>query len=55
MDSTTLITFFDTFIGEIPPEFEGLIYVFGIFVVLFVADQFFTLLSTLFGVTKWQT
>lgn len=54
MDSTTLITFFTDLIGEIPPEFEGLVYVFGIFVVLYVIDQFFTLLATVFGVTKWR-
>lgn len=54
MDQTTLITFFESFIGDIPSEMESLIYVFGIFVLLFVIDQFFTLLSTLFGVTKWK-
>lgn len=54
MDQTTLITFFESFIGDIPAEMESLIYVFGIFVLLFVIDQFFTLLSTLFGVTKWK-
>lgn len=55
MVTETLISFFNDLVGEIPPEFEGLIYVFAIFVLLFVIDQFFTLLATLFGVTKWQT
>lgn len=55
MDSQTIITFFTNIIGEIPPEFEGLIYVFAIFVLLFVIDSFFILLSALFGVTKWKS
>lgn len=54
MGSETLIGFFTSVIGEVPPEFEGLIYVFGLFVVLYIIDQFFTLLSSLFGVTKWK-
>ena len=53
MVATTLISFFTDLLGEIPPEFEGLIYVFALFVLLYVIDQFFILLSTIFGVTKW--
>ena len=55
MVSETIINFLTEIVGEVPPEFEGLIYVFGVFIVLYIIDQFFTLLSTLFGVTKWQT
>lgn len=54
MAAQTLIGFFTDLLGEVPPEFEGLIYVFALFVLLYVIDQFFTLLSTIFGVTKWQ-
>lgn len=54
MGSETLIGFFNNVVGEVPPEFEGLIYVFGLFIVLYIIDQFFTLLSSLFGVTKWK-
>lgn len=54
MAATTLISFFTDLLGEVPPEFEGLIYVFALFVLLYVIDQFFTLLSTIFGVTKWN-
>lgn len=53
MVTETLITLFTNLVGEVPPEFEGLIYVFGIFIVLYCIDQFFVLLSTIFGVTKW--
>lgn len=54
MVQTTLISFFQTIIGEIPPEFESIIYVFGIFVLLYIIDSFFMVLSSLFGVTKWK-
>lgn len=53
MVSETLINMFTSLLGEIPPEFEGLIYVFAVFVLLYCIDQFFVLLSTIFGVTKW--
>lgn len=52
MDSTALIDFFTSILGEIPPEFEGLIYVFGVFVILYVIDGFFMLLAGIFGVWK---
>lgn len=54
MDAQTLITFFESVVGEIPPEFDGLIYVFGILVLLFVIDGFFTVFSALFKVTQWK-
>lgn len=54
MDQTALVQFFVDLVGEIPPEFEGLIYVFALFVLLFVICEFFTMLSTLLGVTKWN-
>lgn len=55
MDQTSLIELFTSILGEIPPEFDGLVYVFFVFVILYVIDQFFTLLSTVFGVTKWRS
>lgn len=54
MDQTTLISFFEAYIGEVPAEMESLIYIFGLFVLLFIIDQFFTMLSALFGVSKWK-
>lgn len=54
MDTQTLIGFFESIIGEIPAELESLVYVLLLIVVLYVVDQFFTMLSAIFGVTKWQ-
>ena len=53
MVTETLTNLFVSLLGEVPPEFEGLIYVFMVFVLLYVIDAFFVLLSTIFGVTKW--
>lgn len=54
MDAQTIINFFESIIGEIPPEFESLIYVFGLLIVLFVIDGFFTVFSALFKVGQWR-
>lgn len=52
MVQTTLIEFITSLLGEVPPEFEGLIYVFELFVLLFVLDSFFSLLTGVFGLWK---
>lgn len=54
MEQTSLIDFFTSVVGTVPPELEGLVYVFGIFVVLYVVDQFFSVLTAIFGVSKWK-
>ena len=54
MDAQTIITFFETVLGEIPPEFEGFIYILGLLVVLFIIDGFFTVFSALFRVSQWK-
>lgn len=51
---TTLIQLFTSFVGEIPPELESLVYIFMILVLLFVIDAFFMVLSSVFGVSKWK-
>ena len=45
---TTLQTLFETFLGEIPPEFEGLLYLFFVMFLFYVVDMFFHLLFNLF-------
>lgn len=54
MESTALIDFLVSIVGEIPPEFESLVYVIGIIVLLYVVDQFFSVLTSIFGVSKWR-
>lgn len=54
MDQETLISFFTDILGEVPPEFEGFMYIIEVFVLLFVIDQLFCLLTSIFGVTKWK-
>lgn len=51
---TTLINFIVQMVGEVPPEFEGLIYVIAVFILLYIIDSFFVLLTSLLGVTKWK-
>lgn len=51
---TTLISFLTSLVGEIPPEMESVVYVFAIFILLYIIDSFFVLLTSLFGVTKWR-
>lgn len=52
MVQETLINFITDLLGAVPPEFEGLIYVFELFVLLFVLDSFFTLITGIFGLWK---
>ena len=54
MDSQTIINFFESFIGEIPPEMETLFYIFALLVVIFIIDSFFIMLSAFFKGGLWH-
>lgn len=54
MEQTALIDFLTSIVGEIPPELESLVYVICVVVLLYIVDQFFSVLSAIFGVSKWM-
>lgn len=45
---TTLTTLFTDLLGDIPPEFESLVYVFFVFILIYILDMFFHLLFSIF-------
>lgn len=51
---TSLTEFFNTIVGDIPPELDGLFYIICIIVLLFVIDLFFMFLWSIFEVFKWK-
>lgn len=54
MESTSLIVFLENIVGTVPSEFESLIYVICIIVLLYIIDGFFSVLTSIFGVSKWK-
>lgn len=51
---TTLTTLFTDALGDIPPEFEGLVYIFSLFVLLFVIREFLHLIAAIFGISHFD-
>ena len=45
---TSLSTLFTEILGDVPPEFEGLLYLFFVLFLFYVMDAFFRLLFSLF-------
>ena len=52
---TALTELFETFLGVVPPEFEGLLYLFFVMFLFYVTDQLFLLLKTVFGSVRWKS
>lgn len=50
----TLTDFFETLLGTVPPEFSGFVYLFFVMFLFYIVDQFFMLLKSIFGVTRWK-
>ena len=51
---TTLQDLFSSLLGSVPPEFEGLLYLFFVMFLFYVTDLFFNLLRSVFEVRKWR-
>ena len=51
---TALTDVFETFLGSVPPEFEGLLYLFFVIFLFYVTDQLFLLLKTVLGSVRWK-
>lgn len=50
----SLTSLFNDVLGEIPPEFEGLVYIFSLLVLLFVIKQFFGFFGSIFGISHFD-
>lgn len=51
---TTLSALFSGLLGDIPPEFESLIYLFFIMFLFYLVDCLFILLKSVFEVHRWK-
>lgn len=49
---TTLTDFFTNLLGSVPPEFEGMFYLFCVMFLFYVTDLFFHLLRSVFEIAR---
>lgn len=51
--SALVMDFFTNFIGDVPPELEGLVYVIACIFLFYAVDAFFILFRSIFEVRGW--